>query len=118
MPVRAFRLPRDALARVEAWWPPSRTIAACRRTASRSATTTYGTTTFLRSESGRLSGVLDIAHIEISDPAHDFAAPRSFGGTFMVELVISYRAGGGHFDAGVEYRAKRFHEAREFGGLA
>lgn len=72
----------------------------------------------LRSPSGRLTGVLDIAHVEVSDPAHDFAAPRYFGDAFMAELVLGYRAAGGHFDAGVEHRAERFHEAREFGGLA
>jgi hypothetical protein len=72
----------------------------------------------LRSQSGRLSGVLDIAHVEVSDPAHDFAAPRHFGDTFMAELVFGYRDTGGHYGAGVAYRAKRFHEARGFGGLA
>jgi aminoglycoside phosphotransferase (APT) family kinase protein len=72
----------------------------------------------LRSKSGRLSGVLDMAHVEIGDPAHDFAAPRYFGETFLTELVAAYRDGGGQFDEDDAYRTRRFHEGREFGGLA
>lgn len=118
MPVLAVRLEPDALARVEAWWA---SVAADNRMhTDRRAVCHHDLwhDNLLRSESGRLSGVLDIAHVEVSDPAHDFAAPRYFGDTFVAELVVGYRAGGGHFDAGVEYRAEHFHEAREFGGLA
>ena len=72
----------------------------------------------LRSQSGHLSGVLDIAHVEVSDPAHDFAAPRYFGDSFMADLLSAYTLAGGQFDAEDEYRAQRFYEGREFGGLA
>jgi aminoglycoside phosphotransferase (APT) family kinase protein len=72
----------------------------------------------LRSEHGRLSGVLDIAHLELTDPTHDFAAPRYSGDAFMTELIAAYRAAGGRFDADDQYRADRFFEGREFGGLA
>jgi macrolide phosphotransferase len=118
MPVLAVRLDPDALARVEAWW--TGLAADSRMHTDRLAVCHHDLwhDNLLRSESGRLSGVLDIAHVEVSDPAHDFAAPRCFGDAFMAELVFGYRAGGGQFDAAVECRAKRFHEAREFGGLA
>ena len=46
----------------------------------------------LRSEAGRLSGVLDMAHLEVTDPAHDFAAPRHFGDAVTIELIAAYRA--------------------------
>ena len=72
----------------------------------------------LRSPSGRLTGVLDIAHVEVGDPAHDFPAPRYFGDPFMEKLLAAYRAAGGAFDVSDEYRGQRFHEGREFGGLA
>lgn len=118
MPVLAVRLGPDALACVEAWW--ASVAVDSRMHTDRRAVCHHDLwhDNLLRSESGRLSGVLDIAHVEVSDPAHDFAAPRHFGDTFMAELVVGYRAGGGHFDNGDEYRAERFHEAREFGGLA
>jgi aminoglycoside phosphotransferase (APT) family kinase protein len=72
----------------------------------------------LLQSAGRLTGVLDIAHVEVSDPAHDFAAPRYFGDGFMAALIAAYRAACGHHDAEDAYRAARFYEAREFGGLA
>ncbi len=118
MPVLAGRLERGALARVETWWA---SLAADNRMHTDRLAVCHHDLwhdNLLRSESGRLSGVLDMAHVEVSDPAHDFAAPRHFGDGFMAELVVAYRAGGGHFDAAVQYRATRFHEAREFGGLA
>ena len=62
--------------------------------------------------------MLDIAHVEVSDPAHDFAAPRYFGDAPMQELVAAYRNAGGRFDDEDAHRAQRFYEAREFGGLA
>ncbi len=72
----------------------------------------------LCSDAGRLAGVLDLAHIEIGDPAHDFSAPGYFGAAFMRRLVASYRSSGGRFEPDEAHRARRFHEAREFGGLA
>ena len=72
----------------------------------------------LRSPAGHLSGVLDIAHVEIADPARDFAAPRYFGDRPMAALIGAYRHAGGHFDRDDEHRAQRYFEAREFGGLA
>jgi hypothetical protein len=53
-----------------------------------------------------------------ADPAHDFAAPRYFGEDFMSQLLSGYRSAGGGFNLEDEYRAWRFFEAREFGGLA
>ncbi len=67
---------------------------------------------------GHLSGVLDWSHVEIGDPAHDFAAPRHFGSTFMDHLSDAYVAAAGTFDAATVYRARRFWEGREFGGIA
>jgi macrolide phosphotransferase len=118
MPVLGRRLEPEPFVRVEAWWA---SFAGDERMhADRLAVCHHDLwhDNLLRSESGRLSGVLDMAHVEVSDPAHDFAAPRHFGGGFMSELVVAYRTAGGHFDAGMEYRAARFWEAREFGGLA
>jgi macrolide phosphotransferase len=117
-PVLASRLDVRALARVEAWWVA---FAADRRMLACGLAVCHHDLwhdNLLRSESGRLSGVLDLAHVEVTDPAHDFSAPRCFGEPFMDELVASYRSAGGQFEAGDEYRAQRFHEAREFGGLA
>ena len=117
-PVLAVRLRAAALARIEAWWA---TLAADHRMRTPRLAVCHHDLwhgNLLRSESGRLSAVLDIAHVEVGDPAHDFPAPRYFGDAFMVELVSAYRAAGGHFDGGDEYRADRFHEGREFGGLA
>jgi aminoglycoside phosphotransferase (APT) family kinase protein len=118
MPVLATRLDADALARIEAWWAA---FAADRRMrASRLAVCHHDLwhDNLLRSTRGRLAGVLDIAHVEITDPAHDFSAPRYFGAPFMDRLVAAYGDAGGRFDAADAYRAQRFYEAREFGGLA
>jgi aminoglycoside phosphotransferase (APT) family kinase protein len=72
----------------------------------------------LISSARHLSAVLDIAHVEVGDPAHDFAAPRYFGEGFFARLLAAYRSAGGWLAAEDEYRARRFFEAREFGGLA
>ena len=117
-PVLAVRLPPAARARIEAWWAA---LAADRRMqTSRLAVCHHDLwhDNLLRSLSGRLSGVLDIAHVEVGDPAHDFSAPRYFGEAFTAELISAYRAAGGNFDVSDAYRAQRFHEGREFGGLA
>ena len=118
MPVLAARLAPAALARVEAWWAA---LAADQRMSPPRVAVCHHDLwhdNLLRLASGRLSGVLDIAHVEVGDPAHDFPAPRYFGKAFIEELVSAYRAAGGAFDASDEYRAQRFHEGREFGGLA
>lgn len=118
MPVLAVQLEAGALARVEAWWTA---FAADHRMGTPRLAVCHHDLwhdNLLRSESGRLSGVLDIAHVELGDPAHDFPAPRYFGDAFMAELVSAYRVAGGRLDADDEYRAQRFHEGREFGGLA
>lgn len=118
MPVLAGRLSPDAFSRVDAWW---RSLSADPRMRSDRRAVCHHDLwhdNLLRSESGHLTGVLDLAHVEIGDPAHDFAAPWHFGDGFMMELVAAYRAAGGSFEPDTEYRAARFHEAREFGGLA
>jgi aminoglycoside phosphotransferase (APT) family kinase protein len=118
MPVLSVRLAPAEVARIEAWWAAF--AADERMRTARFAVCHHDLwhDNLLRSSSGRLSGVLDIAHVEVGDPAHDFPAPRYFGEAFMLELIFAYRNAGGTFDAGGEYRAKRFHEGREFGGLA
>ena len=67
---------------------------------------------------GRLSGILDWSHVKIGDPAHDFSAPRYFGGEFMTHLHDAYREAGGRFDYESVHRSQRFWEGREFGGIA
>jgi aminoglycoside phosphotransferase (APT) family kinase protein len=118
MPVLAGRLDADAFARIEAWWAAFRPDLRMRTPRLVVCHHDLWHANLLRSESGRLSGVLDIAHVELGDAAHDFAAPRYFGDAFVAELLSAYRAEGGHFDADDEYRAQRFYEGREFGGLA
>ena len=118
MPVLAVRLPASSLAHIEAWWAA---LAGDRRMQTDRLAVCHHDLwhdNLLRSASGRLSGVLDIAHVEAGDPAHDFPAPRYFGDAFAAELISAYRAAGGDFDVGDAYRAQRFHEGREFGGLA
>jgi aminoglycoside phosphotransferase (APT) family kinase protein len=121
-PALAASLDGGELAAVRAWWSDFAGDARMRsdRRTTRRCVCHHDLwhDNLLRSESGRLAGVLDISHVEVSDPAHDFAAPAYFGPAFMRELVASYRAGGGLFDAEDEHRAQRFFEAREFGGLA
>lgn len=118
MPVLAGRLDAETLLRIERWWTAF--AADPRMPAPRTAVCHHDLwhDNLLRSESGRLSGVLDMAHVEVTDPAHDFAAPRYFGDAFMADLLSAYRSAGVQFDAEDEYRAQRFYEAREFGGLA
>jgi aminoglycoside phosphotransferase (APT) family kinase protein len=118
LPVLAARLEARALARIEAWWAAFAADDGMRTGRRAVCHHDLWHDNLLRSESGRLSAVLDIAHVELGDPAHDFSAPRYFGNAFMAELVAAYRDGGGHLDAGDEHRAKRFYEGREFGGLA
>lgn len=118
MPVLAVRLEAKALALVEAWWA---TFAADKGMRSARRAVCHHDLwhdNLLRPASGRLSGVLDVAHVEIGDPAHDFPAPRYFGDAFTAELVAAYRDAGGDFDSADEYRANRFYQGREFGGLA
>jgi aminoglycoside phosphotransferase (APT) family kinase protein len=117
-PVLGDRLDRDAFARIEAWWA---SFAADARMRSARRTVCHHDLwhdNLLRSAAGRLSGVLDMAHVEIGDPAHDCSAPGYFGEAFMNELLAAYRDAGGAFEAEDAYRARRFSEGREFGGLA
>jgi len=118
MPLLARRLDAETFARVEGWWVAF--AADGRIDTSRRAVCHHDLwhDNLLQDAAGRLSGVLDLAHVEVSDPAHDFAAPRSFGDGFMADLLAAYRAAGGRFDAGDAHRAQRFYEARDFGGLA
>ena len=118
MPVLGARLESSALARVEAWWAA---FAGDRRMRTQRLAVCHHDLwhdNLLRSESGRLSGVLDMAHVELGDPAHDFSAPYYFGEAFVGEMAGAYLAAGGRFDGSDAYRARRFHEGREFGGLA
>ena len=118
MPVLAVRFQPSSLARVRAWWVA---LSADRRMQTDRLAVCHHDLwhdNLLRSATGRLSGVLDIAHVEVGDPAHDFSAPRYFGEAFTAEVASSYVAGGITFDVSDEYRAQRFHEGREFGGLA
>lgn len=118
MPVIATAFEHDAVARIEGWWAAFATDQRMRAPRTTVCHHDLWHDNLLRSPSGRLCGVLDIAHVEITDPAHDFAAPRYFGGAFTDELIASYRSAAGSFDAADAYRAQRFYEAREFGGLA
>ncbi len=118
MPVLAARLHRPAFTRIEAWWEA---FASDSRMRTKRRTLSHHDLwhdNLLRSDDGRLSGVLDLAHIEIADPAQDFAAPRYFGHDAFVDLLIGYGRAGGRLTAGDMHRARRFWEAREFGGLA
>jgi aminoglycoside phosphotransferase (APT) family kinase protein len=117
MPVLESRLEAEALARVARWWAVFSPDVRMRTARIAVCLHDLWHENLLRSESGGLSGVLDIAHVEISDPAHDFAAPRYFGERFA-DVISGYRSAGGRFDADDRYRADRFHEGREFGGLA
>jgi macrolide phosphotransferase len=117
-PVLAARLPAAALQRVEVWW---KAFASDGRMATARRTVCHHDLwheNLLRLESGRLAGVLDLAHVEIADPAQDFAAPRHFGEAFFERLVAAYVDAGGKFGEGEAHRAWRYWEAREFGGLA
>jgi macrolide phosphotransferase len=118
MPVLRERLGGDAFARSEAWWAAFAGDARMRTERLAVCHHDLWHDNLLRSPAGRLSGVLDIAHVEIGDPAHDFGAPRYFGEVFMRELTAAYRSAGGHLDDDDAYRARRFYEGREFGGLA
>jgi aminoglycoside phosphotransferase (APT) family kinase protein len=118
MPVLATRLAPATFARIDTWWAA---LAADGRMQTRRLAVCHHDLwheNLLRSQAGRLSGVLDTAHVEVGDPAHDFSAPRYFGAEFMAKLVLAYRSARGCFDDEDEYRAQRFYEGREFGGLA
>ena len=69
-------------------------------------------------ESGELAGVLDWAHVEIGDKAHDFAATRYFGERFRRWLIDAYLDNSGSFGPGERYRTQKYWEGREFGGIA
>jgi aminoglycoside phosphotransferase (APT) family kinase protein len=69
-------------------------------------------------KSGELAGVLDWAHVEVGDRAHDFAATRYFGEQFNRQLIDAYLENGGSFGVEDQYRAQKFWEGREFGGIA
>jgi macrolide phosphotransferase len=118
LPLLKTRLDSETFARIEAWWSSFATDDRMRTMRRTVCHHDLWHDNLLRSPDGHLSGVLDIAHVEISDPAHDFAAPRYFGDAFMAELVDAYRDAGGRLDQKDEYRAQRYFEAREFGGLA
>lgn len=118
MPVMADRLSRHVVQRIEGWWEAFSADARMRVDRLSVCHHDLWHDNLLISDDGRLSGVLDLAHVEVTDPAHDFAAPRYFGEPFMRHLLDAYRTAGGSFDAEDEHRASRYSEAREFGGLA
>jgi macrolide phosphotransferase len=117
-PVLRDRLERAQLVRIEAWWEEFASDDRMRSPRIAVCHDDLWHDNLLRSDDGRLSGVLDIAHVELTDPAHDFAAPRYFGDAAMRELIAAYRDAGGRFDDEDAQRAQSFFEAREFGGLA
>ena len=118
MPVLATTLDSAAFSRVDVWWEAFASDARMRTDRLAVCHHDLWHDNLLKSDSGRLTGVLDLAHVEVTDPAHDFAAPRYFGDEFLDRLVSAYRSAGGNFDAEDAYRAERFYQGREFGGLA
>lgn len=67
---------------------------------------------------GRLSAVLDWAHVGVGDPAHDFGALQYFGDAFVDGVIDAYKGFGGRFTEEEQHRVARFTEGREFGGIA
>jgi macrolide phosphotransferase len=117
-PVLRARLTPRRFEQVETWW---REFAADERMRTTRRVVCHHDLwhdNLLLSDRGRLAGVLDVAHVEVADPAHDFAAPRYFGDAFMRTLLAAYREAGREFDEHMAHRAQRYWEGREFGGLA
>lgn len=117
-PVLEERLNRGEIKRVLAWWDCF--VTDPRMHCDRLAVCHHDLwhDNLLMDANGHLSGILDWSHVEIGDPAHDFSAPRYFGEAFMAHLLDSYLNAGGRFDNESAYRARRFWEGREFGGIA
>jgi macrolide phosphotransferase len=118
VPVLEERLNTGEFERVLAWWEVFATDP--RMQCNRWAVCHHDMwhDNLLMDADGNLSGVLDWSHVEIGDPAHDFSAPRYFGGKFMTHLHDAYVEAGGRFDDESVYRAQRFWEGREIGGIA
>jgi aminoglycoside phosphotransferase (APT) family kinase protein len=81
MPVLTARLEPAALGRIEQWW---QSFAADGRMRSERVAVCHHNLwhdNLLHSPSGRLSGVLDIAHVELADRAHDLRRPDTLATT-------------------------------------
>ena len=117
-PVLCERLAEAQFVRVENWWEQFAADERMRTIRRAVCHHDLWHDNLLASGDGRLAAVLDLAHVEITDPAHDFAAPRYFGERFLHALLTAYREHGGAFDEDDAHRARRYWEARELGGLA
>ncbi|NQW16394.1 MAG: phosphotransferase [Chloroflexi bacterium] len=118
LPVLRERLPYSEFAHVQEWWGDFRSDDHMRRYEARVCHHDLWHGNLLIDEEGGLSGVLDWAHIEIGDSAHDFAAPKYFGEQFWNRLLEAYLAAGGEFGPDEHHRAQKYWEGREFGGIA
>lgn len=118
MPVLKVRLTAHHFGRVEQWWQELHGDERMRRYEARVCHHDLWHGNLLVDGAERLSGVLDWAHVEIGDPAHDFGAVRYFGERFVGRLLDAYQADRGRFGPEEQHRAQRYWEGREFGGIA
>ena len=118
MPVLRESLSADELGRVQRWWEVLHQDGRMVPHEVRVCHHDLWHGNLLIDDTQGLSGVLDWAHVEIGDPAHDFAAPRYFGERFFGWVVNAYVANGGSFGAEERHRAQAYWEGREFGGIA
>jgi aminoglycoside phosphotransferase (APT) family kinase protein len=63
-------------------------------------------------EQGRLAGVIDWEGLDLGDPAWEATAQMYLGAAFVERFLDAYGA-----DDAFRYRARRFAELREFGGV-
>ena len=118
MPMLADYLNQSEFARVDRWWEDLASDS--RMLAYRPSVCHHDLwyENLLVDLSGHLSGVLDWSHVEIGDPAHDFAAIHHFGEELTVRFVEEYRAAGGTITDDDSHRIRRYWEGRELGALA
>lgn len=118
MPVLATHLNSSDYRRLESWWSE---LLADQGKIDYQLTVCHHDLwheNLLVDSNGHLSGVLDWSHIEIGDPAHDFAAIHHFGASLVDQFVDEYRAAGGVLTDDDLKRIRIYWEGRHLGGLA
>ena len=118
MPLLAERISNTQYELVDRWWSKVEALLSENISNSHVCHHDLWHENLLVDEAGHLAGVLDWSHIEIGDPASDFAAIHHFGPDLTARFIDEYRSAGGHVDEDMLGRVQIHWEGRHLGGLA
>lgn len=118
MPLLAGRISKSDYGLIDNWWGKVEALATQDIPNNSVCHHDLWHENLLVDKAGHLAGVLDWSHIEIGDPASDFAAIHHFGPRLTAQFIDEYRSAGGTLDDAALQRVRIHWEGRHLGGLA